>query len=73
MQPQAFLWLQLKGVQFSSSNRTRTAVSIQHQGMHKTPLRVFFLEHPYSTQRLTAAYSGIFNGLGEIITPLLSA
>ncbi|MNZ88044.1 hypothetical protein D3C78_1069260 [compost metagenome] len=47
VQPQAFLRLQLKCIQLSSSNRTRTAVSIQHQGMYQAPLRVFFFEHPY--------------------------
>ncbi|MNJ45474.1 hypothetical protein D3C77_405690 [compost metagenome] len=34
MQPEALLWLQLQVVQFSSSNRTRTAFTIEHQGMH---------------------------------------
>lgn len=63
--------LQLQVIQFSPGNRTRTTFSIQHQGMDQPPLRVFFLEHPHPC--LVAVYSGIFNGLGEMITPLLSA
>ena len=64
--------LQLQVIEFSPGYRTRTAFTVQHQGMHQPPLRVFFLEHPHPFVG-TTAYSGIFSGLGEMITPLLSA
>ena len=63
--------LQLQIVELSPGYRTRTAFTVQHQGMHQPPLRVFFLEHPHPF--VDPVYSGIFSGLGEMITPLLSA
>ncbi len=47
VQPQAFMRLQLQFVEFCPGYRTRTAFTIQHQGMHQPPLRVVFLEHPH--------------------------
>ena len=64
--------LQLQVIEFSPGYRTRAASTVQHKGMHQPPLRVFFLEHPHSFGQ-PALYSGIFSGLGEMITPLLSA
>ncbi|MNN26431.1 hypothetical protein D3C81_1399360 [compost metagenome] len=51
VQPQALGRLQLQAIELGSSNRTRTALSIEHQGMYKPPLRIIFLEHPYSTNK----------------------
>ncbi|MNG22000.1 hypothetical protein D3C84_1064380 [compost metagenome] len=64
--------LHLQVIEFRPGYRTRAAFTVQHEGMHQPPLRVFFLEHPHSFSQ-SALYSGIFSGLGEMITPLLSA
>lgn len=72
VQPQAFVGLQLQVIELSPGYRTRTAFTIQHQGMHQ-PHCALSSSNILTPKLVARAYSGICSGLGEMITPLLSA